>query len=556
MTKVLSLIIVPLICAGTLGGLCWGQNAPIASKENSQQSLQRQQTALSKQAVLNDLEGQIKDTPLAAVRVLARYQIAAWLWRDGKDETGRAEELSTKALEELFEKKAEIPSAYFATLRSDIFALLEKNAKGSAGELRKKYQLTSEEELRDASSLLNLKDGDKLAADKIQNSLSNQTELSSMTIWLMGELQSKKSPELARILAEIVSLEESGRSNFSAESLFFAVDFFRDVSVPADLKLRFYNIICNKARAAIPSADADAQSVYDLLTAVMPDIAKNAPSLLSDASVLQYSFRSRISSSMSDSIDANRRIEESSDRLDALISEAEASGNKELQKNLWAQAAQLALKENKFRLSIDLVDKIRAGIDETRDQRFLLWYDQFLSNVSEAALKQDDVESAKRAANRIVNKLSLASVFRNTAIYYYGKQDPGSSADMFNNALKLTLQQDDGPAKVYMLIRLMATAEKIAPGKVQDVIDKIANAINTIPRPGVDDKPETENFKKYVSSIISINERLMPVFAQMVRSNRTEAMDLAGRINVKDIKLMLNYAFLTDSIRLQAASRP
>ena len=259
---------------------------------------------------------------------------------------------------------------------------------------------------------------------------------------------------------------------------------------------------------------------------------------------------------MSDSIDANRRIEESSDRLDALISEAEASGNKELQKNLWAQAAQLALKENKFRLSIDLVDKIRAGIDETRDQRFLLWYDQFLSNVSEAALKQDDVESAKRAADRIVNKLSLASVFRNTAIYYYGKQDPGSSADMFNNALKLTLQQDDGPAKVYMLIRLMATAEKIEPGKVQDVIDKIANSINTIPRPGVDDKPETENFKKYVSSIISINERLMPVFAQMVRSNRTEAMDLARRINVKDIKLMLNYAFLTDSIRLQAASRP
>jgi hypothetical protein len=526
----------------------WGQT-PAMNTSSSQQ-----QVALKKQIIIDDLENQIKDTSLAAVRVFARYKIASWLWQSGKDETGRAEQLTIKALDELYEKKAEIPSLYFNSLSSSIFALLETNAKETAKKLRAKYNLSSEDELYNANSLLNTKDGEKIAADKIQKSLANQTELSPLTILLMEDLQSRKSPELLRILTEIVNLEENGQSNFSAETLFFVVDFFRNTTVSNNLRIRFYNIVCNKAKAAIPTADSDAKSVYDLLSAIMPDIAKNAPDLLPEANTLQSVFMSRVPPSTVKTNEAYRRINESRDQLNALVSEAEASTDKGLKANLLTQAAQLALQKGKFRLSVELSDKIKANIDEEKDQRFALWYDQFLSEVSNKALKVDDVDSSKYATERVINKITLANVLRNTALYY-AKRDSVSAADALDRALRLSANADNDLPKVYLLIRLISTAQKIDPNRVPEVIENTAKAINGLPHLGVDDKSETDNYKKYVSSIMTINERLVPVFDQLVKRNKSEAIDFAARINTKEIKLMLNYTFLINSLHPESAPR-
>jgi len=542
-----------------LGMLCCGvartQAPRITTNDSTQQKISLQQIVLNKQIIVDDLESQIRDTPLAAVRVAARCRIATWLWEDGKDETGRAEALSVKALEELYEKRVEIPAAYFGSLRSDIFALLEKNAKQSARDLRTKYKLSSEDELNNAYSLLSTKGGEKLAADKIQTSLANQTELTSMTIWLMEDLRGKKSPELLRILAEMVSLEESGRSNFSAESLFFTVDFFRDAAVSNDLKLRFYGVICNKARTALPFPDSDAKSLFDLLSALMPDIAQNAPGLLPEARVLQFAFMSRLPSSEAESIESNRRIEENPDRLAALVSEADASPDKGLRANLLAQAAQLALTKSKFHLAVELIEKAKADVDEEKDKRFSLWRDQFLAEVSEMALKADDVESSKYALDRVTKKLVIANVLRNTALYYHAKGDSVSATNSLEKALRLAADADNDMAKISLLIRLISTAQKVDPTRLAEVIGKTAKAINLVSRPGVDDKPDSDNYRKYVSSVLTINERLFPVFGQLIKRNKNEAVIFAAGIDMKEVKLMLNYAFLTDSVQLKGKPR-
>lgn len=538
------LLILSISCCIALG------QSPVIRGNISQQEI-----AIKKQIVINDLENQIKEMPLAAVRVLARYKIASWLWGAGKDETGQARQLATKALDELYEKRDEIPSMYFSSLSSGIFALLETNAKESVKKLRATHKLNPEDELNNAYSLLSMKNGEKVAAGKIQNSLANQTELSPMTIWLMEELRTRKSSELLGILTEIVKLEESGRSNFSAETLFFVVDFFRNPQVSNDLRIRFYNIVCYKARAAVQTPDSDAKSIYDLLSAVMPDIAQNAPSLLPQASTLQYIFMSRVPPSLVETTELYRRIEENRDRLNALISEAGASNGKGLKANLLTQAAQLALKKGQFRLSVELIDKVKANIDEEKDKRFSLWYDQFLTDVSEKALKEDDVNSAKYAAERIINKLSLANVLHNAAVYYYEKQDLVSAIDSLDKALKLTVNADNDLTKIYLLIRLISTTQKIDPSRVQEVTERTAKAINVIPRLALDDKPETDSYRKYVSSIMTINERLMPVFDQLVKRNKGAAIDFAARINIREIKLMLNCTFLINSLSLEAETK-
>lgn len=514
---------------------------------------QQPDISIRKQLIVGDLENQMKDSPLAAVRVFARYKLAAWLWRGGKDETGQAERLTVKALDELYENRAEIPTIYFGSLSSSMFALLEANAKGAAQQLKAKYRLDSEDELKNAYSSLDAKNGEKAAADTLQKSLADKTELSPMTLWLMQELQERRSPELLRIMDEIVSLEESGRSNFSAETFFFTVDYFRGAQVSNELRLRFYNVVCNKAKSTILNPDSDARAAYDLLNAVLPDISKNAPALLPEASTLQYACMSRVPPSAVEAAESYKKIDASSDRLSALISEAEASRDKGLRANLLTRASQLALQQGNFRLAVELIDKVKANTDVEKDGRFTLWHDQFLSDVSEHALKEGDTEAATYATERVINKLTLANVLRVTALHYYEKRDLVAAGVAFDKALKLVLNADNNVPKIYLLIRLIATAQKIDRSRISEIAGQTAKAINALPCLAVGDKPETENYRNYVSSVMAINERLTPVFAQLVEKDRSEAVAFAASIKKKEVTLMLNYTFLVDSLRPELA---
>lgn len=525
-----------------------GQTARQANADGRQPDI-----SIRKQLIVADLENQIKESPLAAVRVFARYKLAAWLWRGGKDETGQAERLTVAALDELYESRAEIPALYFNSLSSSIFVLLETNAKASAQKLKARYNFDSEGELKNAYSLMSAKGGEKAAADTLQKSLAAKTELSPMTLWLMQDLQERKSPELPRILQEIVSLEESGGSNFSAETLFFVVDYFRGAQVSDGLRLRFYQDVCNKAKSAILNPDSDAKSAYDLLNAVLPDISQNAPALLPEASALQFACMNRVPPSAVEATEAYKKIEASPDRLGALVSEAEASRDKGQRVNLLTQAAQLALRQDKFRLAVELLDRVRADVDLEKDSRFSLWHDQFLSDISEKALKAGDVEAAGYASERVINKLTLANVLRLTAIYQHEKLDAVVAAATLDKAVKLAVNADDTVPKIHLLVRLLSTASKVDQSRVSEIAGQTAKAINALPSPAAGDKPGTENYRRYVNSIMAVNERLTPVFEQLVGKDRSEALAFAAGIKKKEVTLMLNYTFLIDSLRPELA---
>jgi hypothetical protein len=158
--KVQFLLLLSAFCCIT----SWGQRPARAPK------VEAQEITIKKQIIVDSLENQIKNVPFAVVRAFVRSKIAEWLWKNGKDETGRAEPLAVKAVEELYEKKSEIPYIHFASIRDKTFALLEANAKESAKKLIAKYDI-SEDDLRSSFSLLDKKGADKLATDKILNSL-------------------------------------------------------------------------------------------------------------------------------------------------------------------------------------------------------------------------------------------------------------------------------------------------------------------------------------------------------------------------------------------------
>ncbi len=528
-----------------ISAICFGQ------KPVQQTKIDSQQTIVKKRIIINDLENQIKDISFVAVRSFVRYKIAAWLWQNGKDETNEAESFAVKAIDEMYERKNEVPSLYFDSSNTGTLALLEINAPKTAEKLRKKYEVTSDDDLKTANSLLDTKNGEKSAVEKLRKSLVNQTEFPTMTTWLLEELKSRKSPELVSVLTDVVSLQESGQSNFSANALFSVVDSFRSSIVPIDLRIRFYRIVLNKARAGIGNEESD-EAEYNLLSAVIDDISKNALNFLAEASALKATLSNQVDRAKLKLSEIYDRIERSPDRLSALISEAEGTDDESLKEELFTQAAQLALKKNKFRLAIDLLEKTNPDEKEIqKNPRAWAYHDQFLGDVSTESLKKDDTESSKYASDKIVDKLTRAAILQKTAVYFFGKKDLSSAIEILGASFKLSSDSDNDIRKVRNLIRLIPAFQKIDKARISEVTEKTAKAIDAIPLPDVEDKSESENYKNYVGLIMATNYNLLPVMQFLVKENKNEAINFANRLNKREVKIIANYTLLTDSPNMQ-----
>ncbi len=64
----------------------------------------------------------------------------------------------------------------------------------------------------------------------------------------------------------------------------------------------------------------------------------------------------------------------------------------------------------------------------------------------------------------------------------------------------------------------------------------------------MEDKPQTENYKNYVTSVMIINWNLLPALTNLIKENRSEATNLANSITKKEIKIIADYALMTNSI--------
>ena len=534
----LSLILIAFCCLTSFG-----------QKPSEQAKIDQQQILIKKQILAEQLDNQVKDVPFAAVRIFVRTKIAEWLWKDGKDETGRAEEIAVRAARELYENKDEIPKSSF--LEENLFSLLEVNAKETAKNLRAKYNVDSSEDLSSAVGLLNKKDGDKLVAEKIKKYLAENQDLGK-TAFLTAMLGSSNSPEFLSVLSTIVALEETGRNNFPPNKLAYAANDFRNAAVPNDLKIRFYRVVLSKGRTALQNGGDEITSADYLLKAVLPDINANAPELSAEANAIKAALSAGTSQRTREIQERRERIAQSADKLAATIAEIDKTDDAGEKYTLLTSAAFLAQKEGKFQLAADLLERT---IDNEKVEGFLTpefrerFHDQQLNLLVYSALEKDDVEAARYATKKIVNGLAKSESLRELANYFYGKKDLVSALASYDEALKLAEKGDNtDKSKFKELIRLILVAQKIDKSRISEVTNITARAIDRIPTLNADDKPGTENFNNYISLITTTNYNLYPIISRLAQENRNEAMDFASRINRREVRIVADLALAVDQI--------
>jgi len=523
-----------------------------AQKVDDKAKIAAQQIILKKQIVVDDLDSQAKNVPLAAARIFARLKIAEWLWKDGKDDTGRAESIAVKAIEELYEKKNEIPNSIF--LSAPLLAMLELNAKDAAKKLKAKYKIEAKEDLSNAGSLLDKEGGDKILAAKIKQHLTNGNDL-YQTSYLIGELRDRKSQEVLAILAHIIALEEAGGNSFPAGALFNLTDYFREQTVPINLKTRFYRIVLGKARDATQSPDGSIITSADsLLYAVLPDINRNALELSGEATALKSILSAKTSQLTRESRERDERIKGSEDKLAALISEAEKADSKNVKRDLYDDAGLLATKQEKFQLAADLYGKALENIANSEKVKPEILYghhDHQLNEIVKAALDKNDVESAEYAMKKIIGEFKKADALRQTAIYFFEHKDSATALNNYYESLKLVAKQENTEMKFYMLFRLIPAAQTIDRDRVSETTAITAKAIDNFPTLNPEDKPGTDKFNEYTSTIMAINYNVNQVMRDLIKKNKSEANDFATRIIRKEVKIIADVVLAINQIETE-----
>lgn len=417
-----------------------------------------QQKFAQKQIELLRLKYQIKDIDMAAVRVFLRYRIAFTLWQKNNSENFEAKEVAIEAFSDLQENKATIPDLYYRDFNSKILALLESNAPEAVAKLQKKYDLqTNQDEIGVAYSLLGKKDSASLAFTYFRKSLKTGQEINPMTHFFLSRLQSEKSLMFPVALSEILDIEEKANGNSSAETLVMLVDYFRDSSVSAKLWNRFVATIGRTAQKILMTPEANVRDAYNLVNAVILDVEqKSPPAIFAELNAIKSALGARASNAEKEAEKAYQRIEESDDKLSETIAQAESVESEQLKQELFNDAAILALKGKKFSMAVDLIEKINYSENSASQG----WHDQFLHDVIENALRENDIDSAQLASSRITRKLPKALSQQKIGIHHFKSKDFISSESAFENALKLIAENEEGAPKINAYLNLLSDCVK------------------------------------------------------------------------------------------------
>ena len=471
-------------------------------------------------------------------------------WKEEKDLSVAAESLAVAAIDDLYENKTEIPEFYFNGLLPRLYVLLDNNSKETAVKLREKYKRTAKDEGNFFDALLREKNGERLATEAAVKSLLDQTHNESQIRYLLFRLQERQSPELIKLLRAILDADETGRMEFTLDTLLFISEDFFASYIPIELRKRFLRGVVVKSRKAAMMPEGNVEMYLHLLSALMPHVSRDAPELLEEATLTLTVLKNRTNQETRETQERNERINSSTDILSAFITEAEKAENKGVKYDLYRGAARLALKLKKFNYAVNIVEKIDEidlsssdiyeSIQDTREQ--------FLNDVVAKTIESGEPDSAVYAIKRLKKPVSRIESFGKMANFHFERNEMETSRDFLDEAIKSAAKAEISPQLISSLIKMLPTAHKIDPNRIFELNELATKSINNITTLRVEDKPETENFKNYVMSAMIINWNLVPALTQLVKENRTAATDFANRIHKKEIRIIADFVLMTDSV--------
>ncbi len=520
---------------------CLAQQSP--SKENLPSDELARQRAWS---VLYELPDQLKLMDEPTLRVFLRLRLADFLWqhKNKNDEAKtRADALALDTLEDIKAHKNEIPELYYDSFRRDLQALIQLNAPTLAARL---VELNGSEPKKGntfevAFSMLDSKDGASSAVKLVKSGLDSGQDPGNLLIFFLSRLEKEHPDHLTQLLREIMSIEERRTGTIPIRSLLQIIRFYLNDQSPKELMIRYVSVVVKSLEMNFESSDEHLVAIAHsaMSNVILSRIEQLAPSLYTQARSLTVRLAGRMPRTAIDLIDTRARINQSSDPLNQMIIEANASKDESIKENLLAEAAQIALSKNQLKQALDLVPATSV------DPNFALWRNQFLEDISARALEKKDPDLALSASSRIDSPLNRAHALLKIGLYFHKWGDRSRALDSLHEAEKLVERAENGSDKVNASLSLAEAFLKIDPVRVPDTVQAAIKIVNLIHQPGLEHKPDSQIRKSYARSLADIAWNMQPVFQSIVRKDEIGTFGLANGIQLRDLRAIAIFGAAT-----------
>ncbi len=462
---------------------------------NDAKIYENQQRALKLSLLKNEIKG-LEDAPM---RCFARMQVSRFIFGARiNDYFDTAIASALDCLDDIQSNSNQFSGSQASYWKNTMIVLLRQNAPDIGSKAAKKYLGAEDSSL---SYLQEINSGNNLAVvtSRISTEIA-QGNIPSDIVPIVQKLRQTNAVLSTQILDVLLAYFESNPNIDFAIKLDFLSGYYMDDSIPLEIELRFLRFIVMLAQKQLVKADVT--DLYDtsfsMLRNALPKIKELTPSLYDQAAGVYLAMEGQISSANKERDEAYKRIDESKDKMQQAIFEAEAADRKSFQDSLWLYASQLAIGRKKFQIAVDCRLKVALG-----NKMFVIEHDHFLLNrVIPGALKEKDFESADYALQRIADVQNRSSGFLQVASEYLSMGNKAQAFERLEEALKLLQKADANANGVRINLLAVTIAMGIDKSTAFDIASSAIRMANHLQTPNPDDKTGTPLRVEYTDRVL------------------------------------------------------
>ena len=481
----------------------------------------------------------IKKMDEPGLRLSARNQVLVFL-STTKISSGQSQELATQiALDALadFREHGEALLPFMATyLANDLGGWIEKYQPS----LKDNYDKSVKPSLKTdptqrIRSVFELEDGDILAAQQIRQLLADDGPLDGIQFWL-DELMRTRSKEFQPLASEIVVRAAQGQISF--QTLFWISDTYLRSEMPVTLRNRFLATVVARTHPVNFATEPAPEIAYQLLTNILPFVAQAAPDLYEQALSHNLAIRASLSERQLVSEARNKRIKESLNPIEDLMSEARTTKSGVERNELFLQASQMALEKSRLELCLNIITEIdinEKGADVAHWQRSI---DQITKGVVKSAIASKQPELAEKAAARIRSTLSKVEAYYVIMRYWLKTNDAQTAQRLLSEASKAADSAVNDIEKAKAFLFLCSNCDDVDEALKGELFLSGIKALNNIPKPESNGDTKNITYQTYVRDLDNVGHELTKSFKSLTKRDRNTALALVEKLQRPDLRTL------------------
>jgi hypothetical protein len=432
------------------------------------------------------------DSP--ALRAWLYSQTATWL-AESREPALQQEALrvAIAGLADMKDHEREIPSTPAAVTRSRLLTVIKKISPETVEQAAQKYAPSpsdSDREKRPSLGVILRELDNPQKADQALAHASALIRSGNVTPQdMLGEmlrLQQQQPSALPALLSAVLDLAEGNPNAIPFHSWTFFSGLYMAETTPAQLKLRFWQVLVKTAQIRfndLRSDQVEMSSAVRLFQRLLPEMQKQAPETYAEAASILASI-APASGSAKEYSAAEQRIKESIDPALQAKTEARAAKEKLQKRSLLELGSGLALRKGDLMTAAELLVEAKQVMDVAPEN--YTEAEAYLADIAQAAIEKKEVKVARFVIDHLDLPLKRVEVLHLLALYFTKIKDWQMTRETMDEAAKTLKDAAPSKDRAIAYFQLVADWRKVDESRARELMSDAVKATNNITLPDQD----------------------------------------------------------------------